>query len=656
MNTHLTLFGLFAGMSAMVASAQPESQLDRQLATSSICMSLPGHDTPLNGEERGGGSVVWSEDFANGLAGNNPSGPWTTDGPNGDIWRVNSNGPRGAYTLATERISSSTWSNGFAKFASDSANSNWSSGTPVALPNFTDWEGSLVSPVIDLSATPYVQLVFSQRSRWCCGDSPFKLEISSDGGQSWATSFLTNEGLPINQGAPGTNTTSATTETRRFNIASAIAEDPSNVRFRFRHDSEAGTSHYYWQIDDISIENLPDYELQMNYAYVSSTGAGEEYGRMPVAQLPSVMNIGAEVYNYGGSVQSNVSVQCVITTQAGTEVLSHTTPLGDLISGASAISDDNINLPFLEIGRYNSTFSVNSDFIDQDGVPADNSKVRNFEVTLNEYSLDALGNYPAGQEVRQQLGTASFTDNATMNLMTMYKILTGGYAYSATIILGTNTRAGEAATVEVFLLDTADVLNIASSTVDLPIDGVTSDVVSITQQHVSAGRITVPLIQPVWLSPGAYYLCARISGSGTSATNDPEVYIADDNTVPQPGISTMIWLPVDFNSDGTEGRHVYGNGNAAAIRLNITPAVGIEEDLAGKGVSMYPNPTNGMLNIVSDATGLMNVEVIDLLGAVVRATKFTGRTTMDLTGLAHGVYSVRVSNGDQSKVERITLH
>ncbi|MCB9177830.1 MAG: T9SS type A sorting domain-containing protein [Flavobacteriales bacterium] len=73
-------------------------------------------------------------------------------------------------------------------------------------------------------------------------------------------------------------------------------------------------------------------------------------------------------------------------------------------------------------------------------------------------------------------------------------------------------------------------------------------------------------------------------------------------------------------------------------------------------MSMYPNPTNGMLNIVSDATGLMNVEVIDLLGAVVRATKFTGRTTMDLTGLAHGVYSVRVSNGDQSKVERITLH
>lgn len=650
MKTRFTLLGLFAGTFAMVASAQQEGHLDRQPLATPIGMNQPDRDTPMVGGERGGGTVVWSEDFSNGLAGNNPSGAWTTEGPHANIWKISTTGPLGAYTPASQRIQSTTFSNGFAKFASDSANCTWNGNTPTALPEsqFVDWEASLVSPVIDLSLTPQVEVVFQQRSRFCCGDSPFFFEVSADGGANW-TAFLANEGLALNQDP-------TFTETRRFNISSVVAEDPDNVQIRFHHNSEAGTSHYHWQVDDIQIVILPEYEMRMNYAYTSTTGEGEEYGRIPATQLPSTMNIGAEVLNYGSAVQTNSSVQCVITTQAGAEVLTHTTPLGDIQSGASIVSDDWVNLPFMDLGRYNATFSINSDFIDQDGVLTDNSKVRNFEITLDQYSLDALGNYPPGTEVRQQLGTASFTDNATMNFMTMYNIFTATEAFSATIILGTNTRAGEAATVEVFLLDTADVLNIASSSVDFPIDGVTSDVVSITQQHVSAGRITVPFIQPVFLNPGAYYLCARISGSGTTATNDPEVYIADDNTVPQPGISTMIWLPIDFNDDGTEGRHVYGNGNAAAIRLNITAAVGIEEDLATTGVSMYPNPTTGMLNIVSDASGLMNVEVIDLLGAVVRTTRFTGRTTMDLTGLAHGVYSVRVSNGDQSKVERITLH
>lgn len=649
MNTRLTLLGLFAGSFTLAASAQRVSSNDQPLLRP-IGLFQPDRDTQQESGERGGSTVVWSEDFSNGMAGNNPSGAWTTDGPNGDIWKISTTGPLGFYTPASQRIQSATFENGFAKFASDSANCTWSGDTPTALPQnqFTSWEGSLVSPVIDLSLNPQVEVVFEQRSRFCCGTSPFFFEVTTDGGTTW-TAFLSNDGLSANQDP-------TFTETRRFSIASLIAESPSTVQFRFHHNSEAGTSHYHWQVDDIRIMMLPEYEMRMNYAYTSTTGTGEEYGRIPVTQLPATMNIGAEVVNYGATTQTNTSVECVITTQSGTEVLTQTTPLGDLTAGQTLVSDDWVNLPFMDLGRYNATFSINSDFIDQDGDSTDNAKVRNFELTSGLYSLDALGNYPPGEEVRQQLGTASFTDNTTLNIMTMYQIFAQTQALSATVVLGTNTRAGAAATIEVFLLDTADVLNIASSTVDLPIDGVTSDLVTITQQHVTAGQITIPLSQPVPLAPGAYYLCARISGSGTAAASDPEVYIADDNTVPQPGSGTMIWLPIDFNDDGTEGRHVYGNGNAAAIRLNVTPFVGIEENDLATSVSLFPNPTTGLLTIQSDLTGKLNVEVIDLLGAVVRTTTFTGRSTMDLHDLAKGVYNVRVSNGDHTTVERITLH
>lgn len=648
MNTRSIIPGLLFGSLTLAASAQRADLQDRNTVLS---FTRTVHETlsPQISGERGGGSVVWSEDFSNGMAGSNPSGAWTTSGPNGNIWKIGTTAPIGTYTTANQLIQSTTFQNGFAKFASDSANSSWVGNTPSVLPagQITNWEGSLVSPVIDLSSNPMVEVVYQQSSRFCCNTTPFFFEVSTDG-NTW-TSFTANEGLPVNQDP-------TTTETRRFNISTLITENPNAVQFRFRHSSEAGSSHYQWQVDDIQITILPEYEIRMNYAYTSTTGTGEEYGRIAATQLPAALNIGAEVLNYGSQTQTNVSVECVVRNATGNVVLTNNTILGDLTSGQSAISDAFVDLPFLDLGRYEATFSIVSDQLDEDAVTTDNSLKRNFEITLDQYSLDALGNHPAGTEVRQQLGTSSFADNTTVNVLTMYDITTSTLAHSATIILGSNTRAGNASRIEVFLLDTVDVLTTPSS-ISFPVNGVRSEIVTVTQAHVSAGRITIPFEQPVSLSPNAYYLCASITGSGTTTpATDAEVFIADDNTVPQPGLSSMIYLPIDWNDDGTEGRHLYGNGNAAAVRLNITPAVGIAENEDHASVSMYPNPTNGSLNIVSDVQGLMNVEVTDVLGAVARTASFNGRTTLDLTGLAHGIYTVRVSNGKHTTVERITLH
>lgn len=657
MNKRYILSGLVIGSLSLAASAQ-RANLPNARTTETLTMSIPGVDAPAMGGERGG-NVVWSEDFSNGLAGNNPSGAWTRSGPHGTIWTVNTNSPRGGYTNANEIITSTTASNGFAKFASDSANSSWNNGTPTALPTaeFTDWDGSLESPSIDLSFTPQVELVFEQRSRWCCGDSPFSLEISTDGGASWPTVILANEGLPINQGAPGTGTTSAVTETRRFSLFPFIADDASNVRFRFHHNGpEAGTSHYYWQIDDVRIETLPEYEVRMNYAYTSTTGTGEEYGRIPFSQFPPTMNIGAEVLNYGSVPQTNVSVQCIIRDASNTEVFEETIVIGDLGTSASSVADAFVNLPVLGFGVYEATFTISSDQIGSDLDPTNNSLKRHFEVSPEQYSLDALGLHPAGTEVQAQLGTASFENNSTVNVLTMYEITSPTQAQSVTVILGSNSRAGNTATVEVFMLDTADVFSTPSN-ISSPINGIGSVPVSLTASHVSNRGVTVPFEAPINLAPGAYFVCARISGSGsTNATNDPEVFIADDATVPQPGGASMIYIPVDVNPDGTPGPSLYSNGNASAVRLNVSPIVSVDEVSSNPAISVFPNPTNGVLNIVSDAQGVSIVEVIDVLGANVLTTSFNGRTTVDLSGLAQGIYNVRVSNGGQSKVERITLH
>ncbi|HOY28867.1 MAG TPA: T9SS type A sorting domain-containing protein, partial [Flavobacteriales bacterium] len=487
-------------------------------------------------------------------------------------------------------------------------------------------------------------------------DSPFLLEISTDGGATWPTVILANEGLPRNQGAPGTNTPNATTETRRFSLYPYIADAPGNVRFRFHHNGqEAGSSHYYWQIDDVRIETLPEYEVRMNYAYTSTTGTGEEYGRIPISQFPPIMNIGAEVLNYGSAPQTNVSVQCIIRDASNTEVFEETILVGELATSASSVADAFVNLPGLGFGVYEATFTILSDQIDLDLDVTNNSLKRQFEISPEQYSIDALGMHPTGTEVQEQLGTSSFTNNATINVLTMYEITAATQAQSVTVILGSNSRAGSAATIEVFMLDTADVLGTPSN-ISSPINGIGSEPVSLTASNISDRGVTIPFEAPINLAPGAYYVCARISGSGTTTASDAEVFIADDNTVPQPGLSSMIYLPVDFNDDGTEGPHLYSNGNASAVRLNVSPIVSVDEVSTSPAITVFPNPTNGLLNIASDAQGVSIVEVIDLVGANVRTTSFKGSTVVDLSGLAQGLYNVRVSNGAHSKVERITLH
>ncbi|MBL7939387.1 MAG: T9SS type A sorting domain-containing protein [Flavobacteriales bacterium] len=644
-----TTSGLLAVLCSTTLVAQ---QADRTAVRQMIgqpCESIPSTSEvrPVEDIARGGGDVVWSEDFSNGFAGSNPSGAWTADGESGDIWRVNSNAPRGAYTQNAERIQSTTFANGFAKFASDSANCTWSGSTPTALdPDlFIAWDGSFVSPIIDLSATPLVELEFQQRSRYCCGDSPFFLEISTDGGETWPTVILANEGLPFNQGAPGTNTPPTTTETRTFNIAGAIAEDPSNVRFRFHHNGDANSSHYFWQIDDIKISTLPDYEMVMNYAYTSTTGTGEEYGRIPSSQLPATMNVGAELYNYGGQEQTNVVLTCSVTNEDDVEVFTSEAMVGTIASGDSVVTDEDALLPVgLPIGKYTATFTWTSDQVDQDLNPANNSRVRTFEVTEFVYSLDNIGGHPSGTQSTQQVGSGSFADNSeNVKLMNMYFINSTMIATGIQLGLGSNSDPGSS--IIVSLLDTADVLA-TPSVVNEPL--AESDPHLLTQSEITAGVVNIPFFEAYELTPGAYYAVASLYSDGDAA-----VYILDDTTVPQPGLASALWIPFDPpNNQNFYG----GNGTAWAVRLVSSPTIGIAERSDLEGVTLFPNPTSGELRITTTSNENYTVEVLNVLGERVMADRFFGNTAMDLSGVAKGVYSVRVSNGTSTTVERVTLN
>ncbi|HOY27403.1 MAG TPA: T9SS type A sorting domain-containing protein [Flavobacteriales bacterium] len=438
---------------------------------------------------------------------------------------------------------------------------------------------------------------------------------------------------------------------------SSVAADQATVYIQFEWQ---GGWEYWWGIDDLQLSPLPDYELIMNLAYNSTTGTGEEYGRIPASQLPGTMNVGAEITNFGANDQTNVELSVVFEDASGTTVpgFSTTVDLGTIASTTTVNADDNVNIPAgLPIGIYTSRYTVSSDDIALDNDPSNNIRTRNFEITEEVYSIDALGNHPGGTQSTQQYGTATFDDNTEIYYMSMYFLNAPMQATGVIVALGPATIPGQQASIQAMLLDTADITG-TSATVANVIDGVTSNTHTITAADVAAGFVGLPFEQPINLTPGAYYAAVKLSGSGTVATEnntDPEVYILDDATVGQPAWTSAVFLPIDFNDDGTAGRQSYTNGNAFAIRLTSDPTVGLSEMEVLDGISIFPNPTAGVFQISSDRNEVLFVEVTDIMGKVVRTSTLSTLATMDMSDVAAGVYTVTVSNATERSVQRVTV-
>lgn len=582
---------------------------------------------PRPGELRDGGDVIFSEDFANGLAGNNGIGAWTQGGPNGNIWKRSTTGPVGSYSVPTQIIASASVANGFASFYSDSANCNCTTGTANWPATPTEWEGALESPAIDLSATPSVMLQWQQRLRWCCqATSPHVVEISTDGGATWPTVLQAASGISTNND-PGT-------QTRQLMLTAAIAANPANVKFRFKHNPTAAA--YHWQIDDVQLIELWSDDMKLDDGYLSSTGDGEEYGRIPANQFEPTMLIGGNVTNNGAQAQTGVTVTADVVGPVPFNVVS---TAGTVDPGVSVAAETDFTLPALTDGLYQATFTVSADAPDQ--VTTNNTALRNFEVSPNRYSVDGIGNHPTGLESLATLSTQSFTGASDgLILLNYYEVKNELPVYGIEVRLGTASVAG--GYVIASLRDTTPVFATPPAMTTVIAE---TDPIDITANDITNRNIQLCWNSgPVTLAPNGYFGSVSLfSNAGAS-----HIYVVDDLTVPQPGITSAIYIPND---------NVYSNGNAMAVRLITSPCtVGMNDRTELQGVSLFPNPTNGIVNVNMAKAGSYSIEVMDLLGQVISTTRSNGSTTIDLRSQPEGVYMVRISSEGASTVQRITLN
>jgi hypothetical protein len=418
---------------------------------------------------------------------------------------------------------------------------------------------------------------------------------------------------------------------RSFNI-SEIAGGASQVWVRFQFTGIWG---YAWYIDDVKIYEQYQHDAKIFNAYVSSTGTGEEFGRIPENQVPAEMNIGCMVKNLGYDTMTNVTVNIDMDGTVSTYTQA------ELLPGDTLLVDDYVAAA-TALGLHNVTYTVTSDQTATDGDPSNDAAARYYEVTTATgiYSLDGLGVHPTGTEVLTSLGTNSFTDNADeIMLMTYYQLQESADLISVRVELASTTVAGGDILIQVH--DTTDIF---ADVVDNPLGY--SDQYTVTEADVAAGFVSIPLVDPLTLDANGYYVSAALFSNG----NANDIRILDDLTVPQPGGASLIYLPTDAV--------VYSNGNAYAIQLNFDPTSAVEEAsvTALEGVNIYPNPVaNGVLTIATSQRENFSVEVFDNAGALVMSKRFNMTTTVDVSALAKGVYTVRVNSANASTTQLVTV-
>ncbi len=422
------------------------------------------------------------------------------------------------------------------------------------------------------------------------------------------------------------NDESSNPELIQINISSALAGQPlDDIYIRFNW---TGTWGYTWFVDDISIVEQPADDIQILSSWFAGTNnEGFEYGRTPLNHLDTDWTVGSEVLNFGVNDQTNIDLD----VDFGLFSSNVTEPT--LASGATVIMESTES-PILALGVYDGTYTAVSDGETTGSDFWNNTFLRSFEVTTNMYSQDGIGVHPASELALSALGSGSFTGVTDgLVLASMYHFKTADQVAGLRVMLANGTVEG------------GEILGSFKDTAAFWQNDMTSmfstNLTLVTAQDVTNGYIDLMFSSPVTLNPGAYYAAIELYSNGDINT----IRVLDDETVPQPSFASAIFIPSDQS---------WTNGTAFGIRMLMDDVVGVDENML-TGVSVYPNPSAGVINVTNENNATNAIEVHDMLGKVVFTSTVSTSTTIDLSGNGTGVYIVKVSNENGTMVERVVI-
>jgi len=607
--------------------------------------------------QRGGGNILFSEDFSNGFDGVNGNGAWTaTDNGNDSLWVWVSpdntgfyhNGdatgvshPGGEFSTNIGTLESGTPDNGWMVFDCDYYN------TPIS-EGYQDTDGSLTSPMIDFSNDGSVILSWDQYFRYCCYPyAPIYVDVTNDGGSTWTT--FDGHGSFIE----AANTASANPLPTTLDI-SCVAAYSDSVQFRFSYMQapEVGTaySHYYWGIDDVVVssnENADDLAMvQLTNGDIWNVW---EYRVTPMEQKIAAGDggvlAGVLYRNNGTDNQDDVEVLVEVLSEEGDVLASVSEILPTVYSFANGLncpanSQDTIYIATgwepSATGNYilRSTLTSGSS---TDSTPEDNTMSKVIVYTDDVYGHDDEAVLD-GEMFPRESDIEGLYDPSGQGAF--YHMVNGGStAYGITVDFGSSCG-----------------LNIDGDEGELEFETrlyFYDNTVGITDSPFESAFWTY---DPAWSNAGPYYL----------AFEDPidldadAVYFAAVIAEYESDGGLTVNAQLDSDTDNSTGEYNQaGDGSfvwftsqtySPAVRLILSERVGVDEIANLNGINLnqnIPNPASNVTTFNFDLSQSRSVqfEIRDLSGRVItrleKGTLGAGAHTVtyDVSALSSGLYT-----------------
>ncbi len=605
--------------------------------------------------------TVWGpEDFANGLAGNTASGPWTTVGVLDSVldqWVFEADATaNGAFR--TNTITSPTSFNGCMLYDADDKTT--SIDPSPAGPPYPQHTGTLESPIIDATNFPPVSVKFYQAYEALNGDTYF--DYSLDGGTTWelaggansANGLNVNEDIAANDGTPSP-------DFKKIFLPGASGSSQLVLKFT------ADMDFYNWMIDDVELVETERHNLR-----ITDFVALPPSINFPVDQGDDVYFL-ADIENIGADAQTNVNLNVTVTDAGGAVVYNQDLAYGTITSDSLA---ENQLFPMAWTPdastptTYTATYTLTADSTDFDA--ADNT----FSYTLNivdsvfSKNTGITGGVSPADDDSYTYGTVFYANNAADNGMdpapNPYYVPSMQFGCS-------NVSDMIGRSVDIYLYEWDDIdgdLQIGALGTELFIR--TLQTYTFTGGETDDTYITVPMEDfnnpgdPYYLQANTNYVLAVQYAAAApgetffiSVSRDYD-YRAADLAFETANVTPRYRQALDVGNTGDLNGQ-FGGAVVPALQMTVLKDVTSTEEvsiLPSNALKVFPSPATDFINVDLDFEEMaedVTISVYDIKGQLLQTKQMSNviqdRVNFDVSNYAAGKYLVSIvaDNGISSK-------
>ena len=582
--------------------------------------------------------VIWSEDFGGGFpsgwnsytvntgagnsgasAGNTATAPWKHSMV-GSWGYWNSVGTSGGNpTGPATAINSTTSANGFLISDIDSAN-HWNGNSGASSGSSYHFiESYFTTSSIDLSGYANVSLEF---------EHSFRLNNSIDLTVSISTDSINWTSYNV-QGNATNNQASADPEYLSLNISS-VAGNSATAYVKVGWNARV----YFWMLDDMKIVETPDNKIDLSetsfggwYTTPTTNGFGLEYTLIPMKQIiANPYTFEGEVTNLGALNQTahiNVNVldessSSVFTTISADSILFPQDTM--IFVGQNKFIPNSTGLYTFD--TWASSVDTISDTMSSFSAVTENVYGRDNGTMSSSYEL---GRSCGGMIVGSYFDVYDTDDLASLSVYMKDNSVPGALIYAMIYEID----------------DSNDKIYLAQS-----------DDYAITANDLN-NWTTISFDDDFSLVPGTYMAAI---GSYASPI-DTSVIAMAQYTYP-----TTCYIQKNGCLTGTQSfGSWYWLSRAPMIRMNFAVVSSIEENIFEGKISVYPNPTNGILNL--DMMGVTpseyQIKFTNILGEIiyVSSENISGiyNDVIDLSSFGKGTYVIQIKNKESVFTDKIVI-